>query len=229
MLMPHKGALTVTTAGAVIDGLDVDGCVVVNAANVTIRRCRVRGTCTNVIQSNSIGLVVEDTEIDGLGVATTQGIGWGDYTARRVNIHSTGDGARANGGVLIEDSWIHDLVVSDVSHNDGIQITEGSGIVIRHNNIENPNKQTSAILVGAHQGNIADVTVKGNLLAGGGYALYGGSSRNGYTVTNIKIINNQFSTKVWPKSGFYGPTASMDDPQVTASGNTWQGSGAPVN
>ena len=38
-------------------------------------------------------LVVEDSEIDGLGTADI-GIGWSNYTLRRVEIRGTCDGAR---------------------------------------------------------------------------------------------------------------------------------------
>jgi hypothetical protein len=183
-----------------------------------------------VVQSNSTNLVVEDSEIDGLGSPDTQGIGWGGFTLRRVNVHGVGDGVRANGGVLVEDSWIHDLASGNGSHNDGIQVTEGSNITIRRNAIENAHSQTSAILLGADQGSIANVLVEGNLLNGGGFALYGGAEPPaGNTISNIRLVGNRFGRKFFAKGGYYGPMTATNDPRITVSGNAWQDTGAAVS
>ena len=195
---------------------------------MTIRNTRVRGACTNVIQNNSTGLVVQDTEIDGLSAGSVpngEAIGWSSYTALRVNIHGTGDGLRANGGVTIQDSWIHDLYECGVCHNDGIQLTEGSGVLIKHNTISNSHSQTSAILIKGDQGSISGVTVDGNLLAGGGYTVYALSAA--YPVTSISFVNNVFSTMFYPKSGYWG--ASDLNTPVTWSGNVWQSTGLPLS
>ena len=46
-VLKASGPITVNTAGAVIEGLDVTGAITVNAENVTIRNTRVRGPIVN--------------------------------------------------------------------------------------------------------------------------------------------------------------------------------------
>lgn len=217
--------LTISKAGQVVSGLDIKGCVDVEAPNVVIKNSRITGGCTNIVNNGSTGLLVQDVEIVGTS-ADSQGIGWSDYTAIRVNIHGTGDGARANGNTVIRDSYIHGLVEANGSHNDGVQVTEGSNIRIVHNAIENPNGQTSAVMVGADQGPVSNVTVSNNLLNGGGYALYGGAG--GGSIKGIVVTGNQFGTLFWKTCGFYGPTDAVDDPNITYSGNVWAATGLPV-
>lgn len=224
-----SGDVVVRTAGTVIEGLDVQGCITVLAPSVLIKNTRVRGSCDNLISSRSTGLVVQNVELDGQGDASAQGIGSGGFAASGLDIHGVGDGVRANGDVVLQSSFIHDLATVDGSHNDGVQITEGSNIIIRNNVIENPNPQTSAILVGAHQGSIANVLIEGNLLAGGGYALYGGAEpRSGYTIRDIVLRDNSFDTKFYPKGGRYGAITAIDDPNISVSGNLWQATGQPI-
>ena len=82
-----SGGLTIGTAGAVIDGREITGQVVVNAPNVTIRQSRIRSNAMWVIDNNSTGLVVEDSEIINRPVAGQpnchNGIGNSNFTVRR--------------------------------------------------------------------------------------------------------------------------------------------------
>nr|WP_284288154.1 hypothetical protein [Angustibacter aerolatus] len=69
MLTDYYGDLTISTPGTVVDGLDVHGFVKINAANVTIKRSKIRGgvavyTAGNrsLISSTQPGAVIEDVE-----------------------------------------------------------------------------------------------------------------------------------------------------------------------
>ncbi|NLJ53934.1 MAG: hypothetical protein GX344_07365, partial [Intrasporangiaceae bacterium] len=95
-LSPSSG-LTVTNDGAVIDGLDVSGRIIVAAGNVTIRNSRV-STDTDLypihIQSGTTGTLIEHVEVDNLG-GTGLGIFFeGGGTVRHANVHSANDGIR---------------------------------------------------------------------------------------------------------------------------------------
>jgi hypothetical protein len=232
-VLKASGGFDITKDGTVVSGLDVNGCINVTAKDVVIKdsRIRVPNSCDAGITNTGGGLTVQDTEIDGQKNPNVgNALGWANITALRLNIHGTGDGMRANGNILIQDSWIHDLYDVGDSHNDGIQVTEGSNITIKHNRIENPNGQTSAIMLGADQGSIANILVDGNFLAGGGYALYGGESPNpGFTIRNIRLTNNAFSTELFKTCGYYGPTTATTDPNITVSGNYWLETGKPVS
>ena len=131
-------ALDVWTPGAVLDGLDVQGCLSVHVPDVTVRNSRI--TCTDetlraVSLTDAPGFVMEDSEIVSDGSAQVA-IGWGGYTLRRVEIRGTQDGPRLGDDVSISDSYVHGLVRHDGVHTDAMQSTSGSGIVVRHNTLD---------------------------------------------------------------------------------------------
>jgi hypothetical protein len=70
---------------------------------------------------------------------------------------------------------------------------------------------------------VANKMVVDNLLAGGGYSIYGGG-RAGRT-SNIVIKDNAFGRLYYPKGGQYGPAAYFNPRQAgnVWSGNAWSG------
>jgi hypothetical protein len=189
-----SGRITVSTAGAVLNGLDVtaqgrEPAISVNAPNVTIRNTRVRGNTIALIQNNSTGLVVEDSELINRPVAGQpnchNGIATGNFTARRLEITGCENGAEMfRGSVVFEGNWIHDLdnvgpsyVFGDAQpHTDGIQLNGGgANVVIRNNHIDPlpPGQRggTSAIIANTAGDN---VRIEDNLIDGSGssYAIY---------------------------------------------------------
>ncbi|MGH3487547.1 MAG: right-handed parallel beta-helix repeat-containing protein [Actinopolymorphaceae bacterium] len=212
--------------------LDVTGSIHVLADNVRISNVRIRqpgGIAIRQEPSNH-GLVIEDVEIDGRGNPDgSEAIGLANYTLRRANIYGVGEGPRANGNVLIEDSYIHDLgnYLDQGAHQDAIQSTGGSNITIRHNRLENNvDGGNAAIMIGTSPG--SNLLIEDNIVSGGGYAVYGGAYEDGGSEnwTNVRIVDNRFSTKFYPQSGFYGPLLNIVG--VTLSGNVWHETGRPL-
>src|SRR5262249_40388696 len=135
-VLTPSGSIRVEQDGAVVEDLDIDGEVVILADNVTLRRVRIRSGDYYPIRyfdNDNVGLVIEDSEIDGTSDDATASISFANYTARRVNIHGAADGLKADSNVLIEDSWIHDLRNGPDQHNDGVQSTGGAGVTLRNN------------------------------------------------------------------------------------------------
>ncbi|MFC4112817.1 hypothetical protein [Nonomuraea zeae] len=223
-----SGSMVVTKSGTVIDGLEVTGAITVEADDVTIRNTRVRGTkgWWGVLQREGFtGLKVEDSEIFGNGRERTQfGIlNQGKLiTVSRVDIHTISNGILTQQG-LVEDSYVHDPKYYAEDHTDMIMSTgppaEGTELVIRHNTVVNTLKQTGAIALFQDFGVVKNVTVERNLLAGGGWALYAGAGVKGKS-SNIKVIDNVFSRRVWPKGGHAGPVSYWDH---DGKGNLWRG------
>jgi hypothetical protein len=215
------GDLTVSRAGAVIDRRDLK-CLTIAASNVTVRRTRIRcgGYYPVRIANGARNVVLEDVEIDGLGSHAAIAIGTDNYTLRRADVHSVGDGPRMGDNSVVEDSWIHDLAAGGGSHNDGIQSTGGSNIKILHNRIEHPNAQTSCILIGANLDHVDDVLVQGNLLNGGNYTIYAGG-KDGYRADNVRILGNRFG-----RDAVYGTHSIQSN--IVFSGNVWNDTGAPI-
>jgi hypothetical protein len=223
-----SGSVKVTVPGTVLDGLDVRGEIEVMADDVTIRNTRVRGIegWWGILQRQGYsGLTVEDTEIFGNGRQRTQfGIlNQGMMiTVRRVDVHTISNGISTEQG-LIEDSYFHDPKFYKDDHIDMIMSSgppaEGMQLIIRHNTAINTLDQTGAISLFQDFGVVHNVTVENNLLAGGGWTFYGGAGTKGLS-SNIKVIGNVFSRRVWPKGGSAGPVAYWD---AKGPGNVWRG------
>lgn len=240
-----SGDITVTQNGAVLDGLDVTGCITVKANDVTIRRSRVTGSCFHVIDNWGFRLLVEDVEVNGLNLADDC-ISYNNYTARRVNLHGCADGAKFGDNTVMEYSYIHDMSErcpagvtgydpAVCTHNDGMQSMGGSNVVIRYNNIDNQTPHgVSAVKIGCENSAKAptdpnyeltsNVSVYGNRLNGGGFSVYGGAAEHTGEVdgTNISVTNNTFGP------GAKWGTLLYATPGLVWSGNIMEGTGAPA-
>ena len=189
-----SGRLVISRSGTVVTGLDVtasgeEPAISVNATNVTIRNTRVRGNTIALIQNNSTGLVVEDSELINRPLAGQNncgnGIATGNYTARRLEITGCENGAEMfRGNVVFEGNWIDDLdnvgpgyfFGSAPPHTDGIQLNGGGSNVVIRNNVIDPlpagkRGGTSGIIANTAGNN---VRIEGNLIDGSGssYAIY---------------------------------------------------------
>ncbi|QXJ21540.1 hypothetical protein AGRA3207_002401 [Actinomadura graeca] len=222
-----SGPITVRKRGAVIDGLLVRTEINVVASDVTIRNTHLIGAGQwGIIQrKGASGLRVENSEINGDGRRKVQyGIvnQGGMLTVRKTHVHTVANGVNTDHG-LIEDSLIDKLKEFPGDHVTGVQSNAGPAaglrLVVRHNVVLNPVSQTSAISVYQDFGRAHDVTIDGNLLSGGGYALYGGKGRFGRS-TNIKITRNVFSRAMFKKSGYFGPVTAFER---SGTGNVWSG------
>ncbi|GAB7190142.1 hypothetical protein NUM3379_08480 [Kineococcus sp. NUM-3379] len=210
-----SGSVSATTDGQVLEDLDVDGCISVKADDVVIRRVRVR--CAEkeraiTIEGERENLLVEDSEIDGRG-STEVAIGWGGYTLRRVNVHSTFDGPRLGSGVTIEDSWIHDIVRRDDVHGDAAQSTGAEGVLVRGNSMNPTNTRTddplnAAVQLGSENRGtgLSDVLIEGNYLDGGNYTV---NVRGDAEVDGVRIRGNVFGD-----GARYGPLLVPESVEV---------------
>lgn len=145
-------------------------------------------------------------------------------TIKRVNIYWASTCVNhVTGGGLIEYLYCHDPgynTVTDLDHTNGIQSegSNGSLLTIRKSTILNDRVQADAIMLSGIEGDQNNKIVEDNLLAGGGYSLYGrGSSSEG--ATNIRARRNHFSRIFFPNGGFFGPNVYWDSDGI---GNVWE-------
>lgn len=237
-LRPMTGG-TIRTDGTVLDGVDITGGIDVYANNVTIRNCRiVAGNWWAVnLRDGYTNLTVENCDIHGDGVHQMQygvknsGGGW--IVVRGNDIHTCSNCVDTSIG-LVEDNYVHDPLYFADDHTDMIMAESGPGpgqtLTIRHNTVINTLSQTGAIALFPDFGVVHDVTVENNLMAGGGYTLYGGAKSGAPDTYNIVVRNNVFSRQVWPKGGYWGPVTAFQSgrPGNVWSGNVWQDTGAAV-
>ena len=254
-----NGNVTLSTAGMVYENRDVRGCIRITAKNVTIRNVKVRcasdypigintGPAGHIWESADANALIEDVEIDHAGFFVGKGIAFDGYTARRVYYHNGADCFHVQFNVTVEDSYCPlgpdsggdaFCTAGSGAHWDGIQSDEGNHIVLRHNTIRNPCKQTSAILMSTNTLPIGNVTIEGNLMAGGGWTVYCATGEGG-PVFGFEIFkNNRISRSFyrWPPQedhvngdvgGFYGPFTSCGASNVEMSGNVWDETGLPI-
>jgi hypothetical protein len=236
-LTAYTGPMTITVAGTVIDGKDINGHLEIKAKNVTIRNSRIRVANVQAVTSTDhyANLRIEDTEIDGqVKDASTGGIaliGRTGYTLLRVNAHGSGDILRIDGTGTVQDSWLHDPNgIGSAQHNDVIQSTNATYVRILHNRLENQHTQTSCILLKADLGAISDVIVDSNLMNGGGYSFYWYDAN--YKISNGKVTNNKFMRQIgggyWPKGGYWGTRALNASQLPTWTNNTWNDNGQQI-
>jgi hypothetical protein len=98
-------------------------------------------------------------------------------------------------------------------------------MTINHNTLLTAFTQTAAIYLSTDFAPLGTVQITNNLLAGGGYALYGGA---GSGITAETVTGNRFSRLYYPNCGYAGPEAYMP-PTFTWSGNVWDDTNQPVS
>ncbi len=225
-----SGSLSIWRDGTVVDGLDIAGCVSVNADDVIIRNTRVRCAAPSggVAVRRATGadrLTLERVEVDGMGTAEVC-VGWSDYTLRGVDLHGCADGARFGHRMSVEDSWIHDLAQIGTLHADALQTTSASDVVIRHNTLDvrrsDGTYDNAGVMLGSETGGqqVRDVLVEGNHLDGGNYAF---NVRGDINATRVTVQDNTFGDATR-----YGPVLAPARVPLGA-GNVYAATGAPVH
>jgi Right handed beta helix region len=240
-LTVHDGDLTITTAGATYSGLDIHGFVKVEAPNVTIKDSIVRGGVApydiglvNDVDNSATNFLIEDSElVPADPTVQIDGIkGW-NYTALRVDIHGTTDGAKMYGpNATIENSYIHGLVTyahdpdhgGGQSHNDGVQILSGSNLKIIGNTIEGGTN--TALMITQDHGKTSNVIFENNWVSGGVCTVNITPKPLG-SLTAITVDNNIFTDN----STRGCPILDTTNTDLSTAGNVFAGTGqsVPVN
>jgi hypothetical protein len=239
------GAVVITGAGTTLSGITTASTVVVEAPHVTITNSRIYGALTNqpgiALEPAANGTTISDTLIAGtnatsgtmlVGIKDVQGTPVTGTVINRCDIYRASSGVQIYAGT-IENSYIHDLGNTGTEHLEDYNSTGNSGfpVVLHHNTLFNPSPQTAAVYLGADFSPTQNVAITDNLLAGGGYTVYGGGAGVGphAAPSGIVVTGNVFSRLYFPQGGRWGPVAYFDPGHGDAwSGNTWDGTTTPV-
>lgn len=235
-LIEHRGDIVVTQPGTVLENLDIHGFVSVRAPDVVIRSSVVRGGDTAVSRalvavSGSGALTIEDSELVAeFPSPYIDGLRGQNFTARRVDIHGVIDAVRVTGvgNVLVEDSWLHDLLHYDEdpnwsggpSHDDNIQVQGGSNITIRNNVITG--SHNAALMVTHDISAVSGLTFTGNIVDDGACTVNIGASAR--SATGVSITANVFGLNMTAPGCAIAVPAGMT---VDTTGNTYA-DGTPV-
>ena len=238
-----RGFITVDGDGAVLSGLAVRGAIEVSASDVTIRACDIQNTGTGwgVGLRSGRNVTVEDSNIyspatsgpDRLMVSILDFGGDVGLRVLRNDIWHVANGGHVEAGVF-SGNYIHDMIEYGGDHVDGMGTWGGNTnpLTIEHNTIfDNVDGGVNAVYLNAEYGPQRNRTVHDNLLAGGGFTIYGGVRNGGSATSNIKITGNRISNLYYPKGGFYGPAAYFDSgaPGNVWSGNIWDATGKTIS
>src|SRR5262249_41322313 len=133
---------------------------------------------------------------------------YGDATGTKAvgnNIWHTPTGLQLSAGA-IAGSYIHSVGFKPGDHVNGITVNGSTRpLTIRHNTVFVNLAQTDAISLFEDFGVEANKLIKDNLIAGGGYSIYGGAKSGGPQSDNIRIIGNRFSRRSYSNGGPLGP------------------------
>jgi hypothetical protein len=234
------GYVEVSGNGATLSGLSIAGNLDISASNVTVDGVKVvnKGQSSyGVSLRHTSNVTIEHSTISGADASSGRlmvGVKdvYGDATGTQVladNIFYAATGVQMPAG-LISGSYIHDMGYLPGDHVNGTTSNGGntSPLTIAHNTIFNNLNQTDAVSLFQDNGAQANRVITGNLLAGGGYTIYGGS-KPGSPATSIQITNNVIATSYFPKGGQYGPVAYYTPGNGnTWSGNTWDSTGQTI-
>lgn len=223
-----SGDLTLATPGATFEDIDLDGCLTITAANVTVRNVRIRCSKADwagiAINGSATGILIEDVEVDGEAVSLYGIRAERPSTLRRVAVHGARNGMYVNEtGVLIEDSYVYDLAACPATPACGsdqpIEVTLSAAdpgtVVLRHNRFVSALNSGPAVAL--HSFDQA-VTLETSLLDGGSYCLQ-------FYDTSITIRDNHFDSTTYDTCGKYGPVQTNDEASATWTGNVWHESG----
>lgn len=161
-LTVHAGDYTTSADGETVEGLDITGRVLIRHDDVTIRRCRIRvsgsevPTVTNDASwsggaSDGSGCVIEDCTIignNGGGSGSYAGLALtGDAVATRCDISGYENPIMLGGdGPTFTDCYLHDFSGPGTSpHYDGVECNGASGVTARGLTVDLDRLDTGAV------------------------------------------------------------------------------------
>lgn len=239
-LTARTGDLHITKAGTTIKGIALDGTIYVEAASTRIEdtEVTVNGTqagCASPcggkgiwIKPGVMGTVVEDVTCHG-GARTGENvtefcIQSNDASTLVERVHLYDCTTCMAGPGTWSDSFVDQTGATiPEEHYEDIYYGGGSGqLTVHHDTMLNPQDQTAVVFASVDFGDQTQLTITDNLMAGGGYMIYGGASGGGGKVLGpVTVTGNRFSRIYYRNGGSYGVDAYFNKSVTTWSGNCW--------
>ena len=238
-LKSQTNNITVTTPGTTIKDVALEGSISVEANNTTIEdtEVTVNGTqgCGSSCGGRGIwikpgvtGTVIQSVSCHGGALSgnnvTQYCIMSNDSATTIKQLHAYNCTECLAGPMNLSNSFINE---SDATipgeHYEDLYYGGGAGpLIVNHNTMLNQQGQTAVVFASVDFGNQTTLTITNNLMAGGGYMIYGGGSGSGGKVVGpVTITGNRFSREFYPNGGYYGVASYMNEAVTTWSGNVW--------
>jgi PKD domain len=231
--------ITVNKAGTTIKDIALDAAISVEADNTTIEdsEITVEGTQTCGkscggrgiwIKPGVTGTVIKNVTCHGAAPSgenvTQYCIMSNDSDTTIEHLHAYYCTECLAGPMDLSESFIDETGATiPEEHYEDIYYGGGAGpLIVNHNTMLNPNGQTAVVFASVDFGDQTTLTITNNLMAGGGYMIYGGGSGSGGKVVGpVTITGNHFSRKYYPEGGSYGVASYLENSVTTWSGNVW--------
>jgi PKD domain len=245
-LTSRSEEISVHTAGTTIKDVALDGTISVEANNTTIEDSEITvdgtetcgGSCGGRgiwIKPGVTGTVIKNVSCHGgalSGSNVTQYCVMSNDSATTIErLHAYNCTECLTGPMNLSNSFINESDAEIPSeHYEDIYYGGGAGpLIINHNTMLNQQGQTAVVFASVDFGDQTTLTITNNLMAGGGYMIYGGGSGSGGKVVGpVTISGNRFSREFYPDGGYYGVDAYMNESVTTWSGNVWDETLKPV-
>ncbi len=245
-LTPSSNEVTVTKAGTTISGIALTSSIAVDADDTTIKDSEITvdgtQTCGKSCGGRGIwiapgvtGTIVEHVTCHGgaaSGVDVTQYCVDNNNSSTKVSyLYAYNCTECFTGPGTLSDSFLDVTGTIPGEHYEDIYYGGGAGpLIVNHNTVLNPQGQTAVVFASVDFGDLPQLTITGNLMAGGGYVIYGGGSGSGGSVTGpITVTGNRFSRIYYPDGGYYGLAGDFVDEHTTWSENIWDETLKPVS
>jgi len=244
------GMLRITGNNVTVQNLDIPGSVTVDGDNVTIRNSRitVSNGCGSPCGSYGIrlgqdGNNVSGTTLSSLDLVTAGGAkvdhgvrNNGDKAVKADRLYVKGFAGAWKGPGTITNSYLFSDLIFAGDHVEAyLNGGEGDPSILVHNTILNPIDQTAAISFFDDFGKIGQVIVQDNLMAGGGYVMYGGAKNSASNVVGPVLVRanrlargRQDANGYFPNGGYYGLWAEFSRSATTACDNYWDDTLSPT-
>jgi len=242
-----SGGMTVSTPGTTVQNMNITGPVTINASNVTLTHDCIsnnggaaEGSAVVVVEASGAGAQIDYSDISGAD--STSGSVEEAIRTNYASAHATADhdyiyncGECFHGAGTLTNSYVTANAEinpgqSNEDHYEDIYYGGGAGpLIVDHNTLLNPHKQTAAVFASVDFGDQTTLTLTNNLMAGGDYVLYGGGSGSGGSVLGpVTVSDNRFSPLYYKGGGSLGVAVYFDGSVTHWSGNIWDDTLASV-
>ncbi|MGH3878061.1 MAG: hypothetical protein ACRDSK_13610 [Actinophytocola sp.] len=166
--------------------------------------------------TNTGMITLTDCEIDGQ--RGNVAVAWSYYRLVNCDVRGGLDAVRLGQETHLADCHVHDLTRVEGSHNDILQLVNGSNSSVTHSTLRayraaTDDPMNAVFQLGNLTGAVANVLIDDNLCDGGNYT-FNANYSSGYAVTNLRVTNNRIG-----RNYRYGPAASI----TPHAGVTWAG------
>jgi hypothetical protein len=238
-LKSQTNDITVTTPGTTIKDVALEGSISVEANNTTIEDTDVTVNGTQTcgescggrgiwIKPGVTGTLIQNVACHGgalSGVNVTQYCIMSNDSATTIKqLYAYNCTECLAGPMNLSNSFINesDATIPQEHYEDIYYGGGGGPLIVNHNTMLNQQGQTAVVFASVDFGNQTTLTITNNLMAGGGYMIYGGGSGSGGKVVGpVTITGNRFSREFYPNGGYYGVASYMNEAVTTWSGNMW--------